>query len=117
MGLNNGAKNTALDAIGTQNGYMSLHSGSPATTANELTGGSPAYARKAITWSAASAGSKSISNSPVFDVPAGATVACVGFCASGTAGTNDINADDPVTSESFGGQGTYTITAGTVSLT
>lgn len=118
MAINATGKNAMLDALGTQNGYASLHTASPATTSNELTTtGSPAYARKAITWASASAGSKALNGTlPTFDVYSGATVACVGFCASGTRGTNDINADGTVTSESFGGQGTYTLTAGSVSL-
>ena len=35
--------------------YISVHNGDPSTTgANELAGGSPAYARKAVSWAAAS---------------------------------------------------------------
>jgi hypothetical protein len=118
MAINTTGKNAMLDAFGTQNGYASLHTGSPATTSNELTGGTPTYARKGITWAAASSGSKAINGTmPVFDVPSGVTVACVGFCASGTRGTNDINGDDDVTSESFAGQGTYTVSSATISLT
>jgi hypothetical protein len=117
--INNTGKNAMLDALGTQNGYASLHTAAPASAANELTAtGSPAYARKAITWAAASGGSKALNGTlPTFDVYAGASVACVGFCASGVRGTSDINADDDVTTESFAGQGTYTLTSGTVSLT
>ena len=115
MAINNTGKNIMLDALGTACTYLSLHSASPATLGNEITGGSPAYQRKAVTWNAASNGSKTISNSPVFDVKGGDTVVCVGFCTAITAGT--IHADDDVTPESFGGQGTLTVTAGTVALT
>ena len=45
-----------LDSFGTQYGFASAHTADPGATGilNELTGGSPAYARKAITWAAAS---------------------------------------------------------------
>jgi len=65
-------------------GALSLHTASPGTTgANEATGGSPAYARKAVTWNAAGAvGPLGSSAQPAtvgvawstevtFDVPAG----------------------------------------------
>jgi len=81
------SKNVMLDQFGTTYGFVSLHTGDPSTTgANEATGGSPAYARKAITWSAASAGSKAASNSPVFDVPAG-TYYYMGFWTLSSGGT------------------------------
>jgi hypothetical protein len=67
--------------------FASLHTAYSATGTNELTAGSPAYARKSITWNAASGGSKASSNSPVFDVPAGTTVAFVGLWSAGTSGT------------------------------
>ena len=84
-----------LDALSNQSGvaptnivaFASLHSAYSATGLNELTGGSPAYARKAITWSPAGGSSKSSSNSPVFDVPASSTVAFVGLWSAATSGT------------------------------
>ena len=92
--------------------HASLHSGFPCTTANELSGGSPAYARKAITFEAVAGTETSLSidasNAPIFDVPAGATVSAVGYC---TASSGDnIVADADVTNESYTGQGTYTLT-------
>lgn len=75
----------------------------------ELTGGSPAYARKAIAFAAASGGIIDDStNGAVFDVPAGAVVDYVGFFTAITAGT--LEAIDDLVSESFAGQGTYTLT-------
>jgi hypothetical protein len=68
-------------------GFASLHTAYSATGTNEVNGGSPAYARKAITWSSASGGSKSASSSPVFDVPPGTTVAFVGLWSLSSAGT------------------------------
>jgi hypothetical protein len=84
-----------LDALSNQSGaaptnivaFASLHTAYSATGLNELSGGSPAYARKAITWSAASSGTKSSSNSPVFDIAPGSTVAFVGLWSAATSGT------------------------------
>lgn len=57
----------------------SLHTGFPATTgANEVSGGAPAYAQKAITINAASGGSRLLNAGVTFDVPA-CTVKWVGF--------------------------------------
>lgn len=58
----------------------SLHTDYPGTTgANEVAGGSPAYAQQAITWNAASGGSKDNDANPVFDVPASTTVYWLGL--------------------------------------
>jgi hypothetical protein len=86
------ADNQMLDALAGGSptsiiAFASLHTAYSATGTNELTGGSPAYARKAITWSAASAGSKASSSAPVFDIPAGTTVAYVGLWSAVTVGT------------------------------
>jgi hypothetical protein len=113
MAMNNDAKNSMLDHLGTEVLYMSLHSGYPATTGNEITGGSPAYARKSVTWSAASGGSMSASNQPAFDVPA-CTVAAVGFFSALTSGT--LYGDYDVTDEVFAAQGTYTVTSCSINL-
>jgi hypothetical protein len=78
--LTDSAKNVALDALGAVIDRLSLHSGDPSTTgANELSGGSPAYARQTPAWSASAAGVLSLSGSETFDVPAGSTVAFVGM--------------------------------------
>jgi hypothetical protein len=122
MGLSASARNNMLDC-GLRNQtptisitHASLHTANPDPSGgSEVTGGSPAYARKSITWSAASGGSMSASNQPVFDVPAATTVTHVGFFSASTAGTYFGMAD--VTDETFGAQGTYTLTSTTVSLT
>jgi len=59
----------------------------PAIGGNEVNGGSPAYARKAITWGASSAGAKAIAASQTFDVPAGTTIRAIGVCSALTAGS------------------------------
>jgi hypothetical protein len=75
----------------------------------EISGGSPAYARKAVAYAAAAVGlADDSTNGAVFDVPAAAVVDAVGTYSASTAGT--LYGIDPVTQETFGGQGTYTLT-------
>lgn len=88
MPLTDATKNTALDAVAAICGYASLHTGYPGTTgASEVAGGSPAYARKSITWNAAASGNLDSSNAPVFDVPAATTVAWFGLWSASSGGT------------------------------
>lgn len=80
-------KNAMLDnAFPSGSASLSLHSGDPGETGlNELSGGPPAYARKTVTLTAASAGTKTYSTGVVtFDVAAGSTAAYVGVWISGT---------------------------------
>lgn len=57
----------------------SLHTAFPGTTgASEVTGGAPAYARKAITINAASGGQRALNAAVTFDVPA-CTVKWIGL--------------------------------------
>jgi hypothetical protein len=104
-------KNSMLDSGPPDN--LSLHTASPGSTGtNEVTGGSPAYARKAPAWAASSAGSKALAATfPVFDVPASTTVTHVGFWKAGV-----YQGYVDVTDEVFASQGTYTITAGSIDL-
>jgi hypothetical protein len=61
----------------------SLHTGFPGTTGtNEVTGGTPAYARKTISMSAASGGSRLLAAGVTFDVPA-CTVRWIGLWKAG----------------------------------
>lgn len=109
------AKNAMLDAFGAQASYLSLHTGNPGSTgASEVSGGSPAYARKSVTWSAASGGSKALSNAPLFDVPASTTITHVGVWSAVSGGTFLGYID--TTDETFAAQGTYQVTSGTVDL-
>lgn len=79
------------------------------TKLTEVTGGSPAYARKAIAYNAAADGTMDDStNGAVFDVPAAAVVDYVGYFSAVTAGT--LLGIDKVTQETFAAQGTYTLT-------
>jgi hypothetical protein len=84
--LTTSGRNQLLDA--TDVAFLSLHTGYPGLTqANEVTGGTPAYARKGVTWASAAAGSKASSNAQVFDVPAATTVAWVGYSTAVSAGS------------------------------
>jgi hypothetical protein len=106
------AKNSMLGGITPA--QASLHSADPGAlgTSNELAGGSPAYTRKNVTFNAASSASRALNADVTFDVPAGATVAYVGYWASGPT----FLGSDQVTSESFASQGTYTLTASGTTL-
>lgn len=95
--------------------HTSLHTADPGDTGtSEVTGGSPAYARKTISFSAASSKAIDSSTQPVFDVPSGTTVTHVGFFSASVGGSFLASAD--VTDETFGAQGTYTLTDADISL-
>jgi hypothetical protein len=79
------SRNLMIAAEGTT--HLSAHSAYSVTGANEITGGSPAYARKVPTFGAASAGSKSLSANVVFDMPAGSSILFVGRWTALTGGT------------------------------
>lgn len=86
---------------------MGTFSTSAKNTSNELSGGSPAYARKNITVNAASGGVRALNADMAFDVMPASTVAYVGYWASGPT----FLGSDPVTNEVFAAQGTYTLLA------
>jgi hypothetical protein len=88
-------------------GLCSADPGTAGAATNELTGGSPAYARKSMGWSTSSGGAGQVSGSPTFDVASGSTVAYMIVCASATAGTADVKDRTAVTSQAFSSQGTY----------
>lgn len=103
----NTMKNTLSDAYKGAALYAALYTTVPGGSAGtEVTGGSPAYARKSISWGASSAGVTTAS--VTFDVPTGTTIAGAGVHTAVTAGTYlDGGA---VTSQAFASQGTYTLT-------
>jgi hypothetical protein len=107
-GLTTAEKNSMLAKLAADAPFLSLHSADPgATGTNELTGGSPAYARKAASWGTPAGGAMSPSAYPTFDIPAGSTVAYVGYWSAASAGT--FCGSRPLSaSETFTGQGTYT---------
>ena len=89
--LPDATKNALLDSAVagglTTTPFMSLHTAFPPGGGNEVTGGSPAYARKSFTFAAASAGAKTSNSSPTFDIPAGTTVKAIAEYDAVTAGT------------------------------
>jgi hypothetical protein len=114
--LDTTARNVGVDAIAALAVRVALHTGDPGaanTASNEVTGGSPAYARKAIAWNAASGGSATPTGNVVLDVPASTTVTWISLWNS--AGTVRYY-KKAVTSEAFGAQGTYTVLAASTSI-
>lgn len=111
MALTTEGKNLALNALGSAGIKMALYNSSDV----ELTGGSPAYARKPITWGTASGGAITMNGTdPVFDVPAGASVKYIKVLDN--AGTTVLDIYTLATAETFATQGTYTVTDATINL-
>jgi hypothetical protein len=106
-------RNAMATAYGVAAPYGCLFSSDPGTSGTtsgqEITVGSPAYARKAMSWGAASA--SAIVGAPVFDVASGITVTYFGVAVAGTANAADLRDKVAVTSQNFASQGTYTVTA------
>lgn len=111
-GLTANGKNALLAGLKTAITHISLHSSDPSTNgANEITGGTPAYARQAVTFGDPSAGSMATTASMTFNVPAGATVAYVGYWSASSAGTfYGSRALDA--SQNFATAGTFTVNIG-----
>jgi hypothetical protein len=106
-------RNALATKYGTDNTHGALFTADPGTAdaaTNEVTGGSPAYARKACSWGAASA--SAITSTPMaFDVPSGTNVNYFGVCRGATAGVANVGDSVLVTTQNFASQGTYTVTA------
>lgn len=80
-------RNSVATHTASLGSWISLHTADPGQTgASEVSGGSPAYARKQTTWGSASVGT--IAGSEVlFDVPPSTTVTHVGIWSASSAGT------------------------------
>jgi hypothetical protein len=101
-------KNFLATAYGTNATHAALYSTVPgASQGTEATGGSPAYARKALVWGAAASGVVSITP-VVFDCASGQVVAGAGVHNSATVNTAYLDGTS-VTSQTFSSQGTYTL--------
>jgi hypothetical protein len=122
MALSDSGRNAAVNGLATVALFVSLHSSDPSTTgANEITGGSPAYARKGVTWGTATSGVRSLASSVTFDVPSGSSVSHFGIWSAATSGTfygaeTLRDADNNPVVETFGGQGTYTLTVASLAI-
>jgi len=104
MTMTVGYRNAIANAGGALITHIALFDG-----AGEITGGSPAYARKAVTWVTSALGVIRPNADLTFDIPAGATVdGWVGFSAL-TGGTN--YGGQALTAEDFAGQGQYKLLA------
>jgi len=102
VALSNTMLNTLADALKGTYTHVGL-----LNTSTELTGGSPAYARKTLTYGATSNGDWA--GTATFDVPAGATVNTVGFYTASSGGS-PVHTEPASAPETFGAQGIYTLT-------
>src|SRR5687768_2638947 len=117
MGLNATGLNLMLDALAAAITHVSLHTDVVGSgSGNEVTGGSPAYTRESITWNTAAGGALDNSNTSVFDVPSGTTIRRVGFFGH-VSNATPYYGDADITDETFGGQGTYTLTDADITIT
>jgi hypothetical protein len=99
-------KQTLANSYATAAAYASLHTAQPSQgTPAEVTGGAPAYARKALTWTPSGSGTSTAS--ATFDVPTGTTVTFAGLWSASTAGT--LVDFVSVTSQTFNSQGQLTV--------
>lgn len=104
-------RRTLADAYASAAKFGAIYTTVPGAAAGtEPSGGTPAYARKSLTWSAATDdGTKATVTATVtFDVPSGVTIAGAGLHTALTAGTYLDGA--AVTSQAFSSQGTYEMT-------
>jgi len=117
-GLNDNGHNAQLTGLKNVAAYASLHTADPGTGGtSEVTGGSPAYARQAITWNTPGTSSMTMAATlPVFNVPASTTISYLGYWSLVSGGTfyGSRALSSP---ETFGGQGTYSITSASESVT
>lgn len=116
MAISTPTKNAMLDAGFVDGDKLCLHETDPGTTvgAGEITGGSPAYARKTIDYDNASGGSKLLNGTLVFDIPAGGDVNY--YSIIDTAASVVKSSGAVASPESFTNQGTYTVTEITLSI-
>jgi hypothetical protein len=94
--------------------YIAIHTAQP-SSGNEVTGGSPAYARIAPTWTI----SGTVANPSAtltFNIPSGVTISHVGVWDTATGGVLQAWAALP-TSTYFNTQGTYNLVSLVISLT
>lgn len=114
MGLSTFARNRFLSTWRNTSGaiattYASLHTADPGDTGtSEVSGGSPAYARKAITWNAPASGAMD-GDAVTFDVPGSTTITYAGLWDASTAG-NFLASKILGAPETFAVQGTYQVT-------
>jgi hypothetical protein len=104
-------KNTMATYYGTLGTYIGLATGNPGSTAtpsNEVTGGSPAYARVATTWGSASGGA--ITGTAVTINTPAATITYIILASAATTGAANMIDNASITSVVMSGQGQIVVT-------
>lgn len=116
-GIVNAGKHLMLAGFSGTAAHASLHTADPGSGGgSEVSGGSPAYARKSISWAAPSSGSVATDANIVFDVPGSTTITHLGYWSASSGGTfYGSRALD--TNQTFATQGTYTISSGNLTET
>lgn len=109
MAMTETFRNLLLTYGGTQISHIGLFDG-----ASEITGGDPAYARKAVTWAAAGSGAIRPNADLTFDIPSGATVDGWRAFTALSGGTN--HGGFALTAEAFAGQGQYKLLAASTGI-
>lgn len=108
MPLTDASKEAAAVEVTSLGTFISLHTADPGTTgANEATGGSPAYARQATTWTAGASDGVVPGSQVTIDLPAG-TYTHFGVWSAATAGT--FVGGGTITSTTLGAQGQIKVT-------
>lgn len=86
MAFTSATRDEFLDDLDVLATHVSLHTADPGTTgADEVTGGS--YAREAVTWAAASGGSKTSTGALTFQIPASTNFTHFGLWSASSGGT------------------------------
>lgn len=107
---------TTQALVATGWSYCSLHTATPGTTgASEVSGG--AYARVAVAWSTASAGSIANSGALTINLPASTTATHFGLWSASSAGTYYIGGALSPNVTTGGSAGTVTIAIGALTIT
>lgn len=99
---------TAYIGAGTWIGLATGNPGTSTTPSNEVTGGSPAYARKQTTWGTVSA-SASTGTAVTIDSPAATVTYCILASAATVATTNQVD-NVAITSTVLSAQGQIIVT-------
>lgn len=110
----NASKESLATAYTTLGSYISLHTGDPGSTgASEATGGTPAYARKATSWTAGAVDGVATGSQVTIDVPAGTyTYAGIWNAATGGSFVDKVL----ITATTLGAQGQILVTP-TITIT
>lgn len=103
-----------LNALRDEGKTLITHIGLVDETGTEISGGSPAYARKAVTWADGGDGVMRPNADLTFDIPPSTTVGGWRGYSALTAGTNYGGAD--LTQEVFAAQGQYKLLAASTGI-